>query len=603
MRLVFDIETNGLFNDATVIHCLCIRDYDTKEEYRFAGSVGITKGLDMLQEADLAIGHNVIGYDIPVINKLYPKFSIDEGKVYDTLVAARLIFSDIKEKDLQLFAAKRYPGHLIGRHSLEAWGYRLNRPKDDYADRMKEKGLDPWSAWNQDMEDYCVQDCRTTEALFDKLQSTPYSNQALKLEHAVAFLISQMERSGFPFDTRKAADLYGILSQKKTELTEEIKTLFPSWYQSCGVFTPKRDNKASGHVAGAELTKVDLVQFNPASRPHICRALGSKYGWKPKVFTDKGAPIVDEEVLKDLPYPEAVKLTELFLVNKRLGQLAEGDQAWLKLERKGRMHGSVNPNGAVSGRATHSNPNVAQVPSVKKPYGTECRSLFGPGVGRIQMGADASGLELRCLSHFMARWDNGAYAALVTEGDVHTANQQAAGLPTRDNAKVFIYALIYGAGDEKIGSIINKGAKAGKKLKDKFFTGIPALGHLRDAVHITVKKRGSLRGLDGRKLHVRSMHSSLNTLLQSAGAIICKYWIVTWNQMMQEAGYTHSVDGDYYLMAWVHDEIQVSCRTQEIADDAGRIAKEAIKAVGINLNFNCPLDGEYKTGSNWAECH
>src|SRR5690606_31621074 len=184
------------------------------------------------------------------------------------------------------------------------------------------------------------------------------------------------------------------------------------------------------------------------SRTHIYKRLKDKYNWKPKEFTEKGTPKVSEEVLESLPYPEAELLNEYLMIQKRISQLAEGHSAWLKMVRPdGRIYGSVITNGAVTGRMTHNSPNLAQVPAVNVPYGKECRSLFTVPDDRVLVGADASGLELRCLAHYMARFDKGAYARELLEGDIHTANQKAAGLPTRDNAKTFIYAFLYGAGD------------------------------------------------------------------------------------------------------------------------------------------------------------
>ena len=187
---------------------------------------------------------------------------------------------------------------------------------------------------------------------------------------------------------------------------------------------------------------------------------------------------VDEAVLKGIDHPIAADLLSFLLVQKRLGQLAEGQQAWLKLQKNGVIHGRVNTNGAVTGRCTHSTPNVAQVPSVRADYGKECRELFTVRKGYKLVGCDASGLELRMLAHYMAFYDRGEYAKIVTEGDVHTVNQKAAGLETRDQAKTMIYALLYGAGDHKMGEIIGGGAREGQQLKRKFFSSLPALARL-----------------------------------------------------------------------------------------------------------------------------
>jgi DNA polymerase I-like protein with 3'-5' exonuclease and polymerase domains len=274
------------------------------------------------------------------------------------------------------------------------------------------------------------------------LKPWDYSKTAIDLEHEVATLCFKIEQNGWPFDVRKATELYSRLAQRREELKVELQGLFDPWEEVDRVVTYKRDNKKLEVKAGDTRTYYKTVVFNPGSRQHIQRCLETKYGWKPEVFTPSGQAKIDEETLKRLEYPEAKKLAEWFLVEKRIGQLAEGDQAWLKLERNGKVHGSYNTNGAVTGRATHSNPNIAQVPSGSAEYGRECRELFGCPPGWKLVGADYSGLELRCLAHYMATFDNGAYGREVVEGDVHTANQKAAGLPTRNNAKTFIYAFL-----------------------------------------------------------------------------------------------------------------------------------------------------------------
>jgi DNA polymerase-1 len=297
-------------------------------------------------------------------------------------------------------------------------------------------------------------------------------------------------------------------------------------------------------------------------------------------------------------------LTEYFLLNKRIAQIAEGDQAWLKLLQGTKIHGSINTNGAVTGRATHNSPNMAQVPSVSSLYGKECRELFKVSKGYKLVGCDLSGLELRCLAHFMAKWDGGAYGKTVVEGkqedgtDIHTVNQKAAGLPTRANAKTFIYGFLYGAGDAKIGSIINKGAKKGKALKNEFLNNLPALGTLRRLV-IEAAGRGYLIGLDGRKLHIRSSHAALNTLLQSAGALIAKQWLIEVEEACVELGYTNE---DYSLVGFIHDETQWQVR-EEIADDFGKLVIQAAKTAGEYFKFKVPVGAEYSVGENWADTH
>lgn len=597
MALIFDLETDGLLDEVSKIHCLVIKSTETGKALTF-GPVGCDQplgpGLEVLMKADLIAGHNVIKYDLPVIQKLYPWFTIDPSKVFDTLVATRLIWANVKDTDNVLLKQEKLPGKLFGSHSLAAWGYRLGNYKGDYSGG--------WETFSQEMLDYCVQDVEVTAALFTKIVEKNYSTQALDLEHQVAWLMAKQERNGFHFDMKKAAELLGTLVQRRGELERELKEYFGSWEVQLPDFVPARDNKTLGYKKGIPVKKVKTVEFNPSSRDHIADRLITLYGWKPADFTEGGKPMVDEVVLGKLSYPPCKQLTEYLLVQKRISQLNEGGQAWMKCEKKGKIHGSINPNGAVTGRATHSYPNISQVPSSGSPYGPECRALFTVPDDWLLVGADASGLELRCLAHFMAKWDGGKYAEILLGGDIHTENQKAAGLSTRNQAKTFIYAFLYGAGDAKIGSITGGAASEGRKLKQKFLRSLPALGRLVEAVQ-GAAKRGYLVGLDGRHIHVRSSHAALNTLLQGAGALICKKWLVLLEEHLQAAGLKHGWDGDYAFCAWSHDECQIACRTPEIATAVRKMAEDCVLKAGEYFDFRCPTAGESKVGKTWADTH
>jgi hypothetical protein len=590
MRLIFDIETNGLLDTVSKVYCLVIKNTDDNMVWSL-GPDKIKLGLDILEVADELIGHNIIGYDIPALQKLYPDFK-PTAKLTDTLVLARLIHSDIKAEDTDR-VAKGFPKELFGSHSLAAWGQRIGFDKMDYQGG--------WDAWSQEMQTYCEIDVEVTHKLWLYLKPWDYSQTAIDLEHEVYALTQQMERNGWPFDVLNGMKLYSELAQRRDRLKAELQDLFPSWEAVDREVTYKRDNKKLGVKAGDTKTFMKIVQFNPGSRQHIERCLVEKYKWKPAVYTPSGQAKIDDEVLSRLPYPEAKALAEFFLVEKRIGQLAEGDQAWLKVERGGKIHGRYNPNGTVTGRATHSSPNISQVPSVAALLGKECRSLFHvPSHWRL-VGSDYSGLELRCLAHYMAHFDNGEYVKVVTEGDVHTVNQKAAGLPTRNNAKTFIYAFLYGAGDEKIGSIIGKGRKEGKALKESFLNATPALKRLRSMV-ATASKKGFVKAIDGRLIPVRSEHAALNSLLQATGAVLCKDWIVNVNKELQKSGLKHGWDGEYVFLGWVHDEIQIAVK-EGLEDQVGEVCLWAAKETGKRYGFRCPLAAEFKVGSNWAETH
>ena len=582
-KYVFDIETNGLMDDVTTIHCLVLKDIDTGSITGYTGNGIWSEAVPKLEEAELIVGHNIIKYDIPVLQKL-GKFE-PKGLIRDTLVCTRLIWADIKQSD---FARKDFPTKLIGSHSLRAWGHRIGNYKDDY-----DAG---WEKYSDEMMEYCFQDCEVTNTLWQRIVAKEYSEQAMELEHDIAQIIYQQEVNGFAFDKKSAGQLYAKLSASKFYLEEKLRAVFPDWEVKTP-FTPKVNSKKFGYEKGVPTFKVKLIEFNPASRDHVANRLTTIRGWKPRAFTNDGKPKVDESVLSKLDYPEAKLLVDYYTLIKRLGQLGDGNQAWLKVEKNGRIHGSVNTNGAVTGRATHAFPNVAQVPAVGVPYGKECRKLFTVSAGNKLVGVDVSGLELRCLAHYMARYDGGTYAETVVNGDVHTTNQNAADLPSRSQAKTFIYGFLYGAGVEKIGSIIGKGAKEGAVLKKRFLKSLPALDTLIKRVQ-EASKKGHLIGLDGRRLRVRAEYAALNTLLQSAGALICKQWIREFDKALHE----NNLHEHCSLVAWVHDEIQLEVK-EGMEKDVGELAVKSIGRAGDFFRIRCELTGEYTIGRNWAETH
>jgi len=565
VRYAFDIETDGLLDQMTTIHSLVLQDVDTGEVLSYAGVechpdvapyLPIDAGMRVLAEADQIIGHNIIKFDIPAIQKLYPAFQPDENKVYDTLVMSRLLWADLMDRDHKAVAKGQLESRLRGSHGLEAWGQRLGEWKGDYSKEMKAKGLDPWAAWNEDMQRYCEQDVRVTVEFFKLIESKGTDLRAVELEHRIAHILWKQEQNGFLFDEDAALDLLKRLQEERADVESKLQSLFDPWYSAIEETTPKKTinyKSPERHSvwAGAPYTKVKLNVFNPGSRAMIANRLMKVRGWQPTEFTANGQPKVDEETLEHLPYPEAQQITYYLMLQKRIGQLWEGRNGWLKLVNKktGRIHGSVTTNGAVTGRMTHQNPNVAQTPSVGKPFGADCRALWTVPEGKRLVGVDVSGLELRMLAHFMG---DDEYSREVVEGDVHTANQKAAGLETRNQAKTFIYAFLYGAGNEKIGSIVGKGARHGGVLKERFLDGLPALKRLIRGVTKRAKQQGWIKGLDGRQLHIRHQHAALNTLLQSAGALVCKRWAVECDDEISRRGWQDRV----LFVANIHDEIQ-----------------------------------------------
>lgn len=588
---VFDIETNGLLESLDTIHCLVIKDINTKQNYSFKPNQ-VAEGLELLKEADTLIGHNILKFDIPAIQKIYPEFKT-KGNHLDTIVLSRLVWPDIKDLDFKKVSLdKNFPSKMIGRHSLESWGYRLNYLKGDYGKQ------NDWSQWSEDMQTYCERDVDLNSKLYEVIKNKNFSDKAINLEHEFQRCILRQETHGFCFDKDKAIKLSNQLEKRRGELYNELQELFPQWEKDIGIFIPKRDNKTKGYVAGQPITKRKTVIFNPNSNDHITDRLKNKYNWKPKEFTKEGRPRVDETVLVSLKYSEAKQLAEYKLIQKRLGQLAEGDNAWLKCLVNGKIHGSVITNGTVTGRCTHKNPNIAQVPSVTAQYGKECRSLFVCPEGYKLVGVDLSQLELRCLAHYLYPFDKGTMVKELLEGDIHTANQKAAGLPNRASAKTFIYALIYGAGDKKIGEIVGGNTKDGKDIKRKFFSKNKAFARFKEDVERVVETKGKLTALDGRKIPVRSKHSAVNFLLQSCGSILVKTSTILLHSRIDWEQWQDKVN----MVAHVHDEMQFQVK-EELADTLGLAAIKAIKESKFIYNFNCPLDGEYKVGQSWSETH
>lgn len=604
MALVFDIETDGLYEQTTKIHSLVIYDTETEEVYSCANAgnfLPISKGVELLQTADEIVGHNIIKFDIPVIQKLYPSFK-PEGKIFDTLLLSKLIYPDIAVMDDINIRKGRYRAAVTlktgkkkmirGSYALFAWGYRLEEYKGEY---FAEE--DCWNEWSVDMQRYCEQDVVVTTKLFERLQRHQLPEVTQDLENQFAKIIFLQEQRGVYFDKEKAIELAAKLTKSKLELEGRIRCAFPNEIKE-EVFIPKVNNKTRGYVKGVPFTKKTVVEFNPSSRQMIANGLIKKYGWKPKKLSPTGVPVIDEEILEDLKYEEAPLLKEYFLVTKTLGQLVEGKNAWLKLiAEDGAIHGRVDTIGAVTGRCTHNSPNLAQVPSVNGFMGKECRELFRAREGYKLVGCDASGLELRCLAHYMNDED---YTHEILNGDIHTKNQLAAGLPTRNNAKTFIYGFLYGAGDEKIGSITGKGAKEGKAIRTKFLSALPKLKKLTEGVKQKVKQRGYLKGIDGRTLKVREQYKGLNVLLQSAGAIVMKKALCILVDDIEAKGW--KINEDVCFVLNVHDEYQAEVKP-ELVDEYKIMAVEAIRKAGDFFGFRCPLDGEAKVGDSWYDTH
>lgn len=626
--MIFDIEANGLYWEASKIHVIAMApDADSQVKVFSNGPKAdgsLLDGLRLLAEADELVGHNIIDYDIPVIQKIYPWWK-PKGKIRDTLVYSSLLYPDMLEKDYAKAKARHgqwIPPQCFGRHSLEAWGYRLGHWKGDFNG--------PWEAWTQEMEDYCRQDVVVTQELLRFFLAKEPSEDAVQLEHYVAWIISRQSRRGFKFNKEKAEKLTAEMSARREELAIQLRDYFPARYVAEGSapFIPKRDNSTVGYVKNAPLCKVQLQHFNPASRQQIADRLISEYGWRPTEYTEptdkypQGQPEVSEDTLASTSFTCSPLLIEYLMIDKRIGYVAEGKKALLKtVGPDGAIHGRVKSIGAVTRRMTHSDPNVAQCPAVDKPYGEQTRELFEARDGYVLVGCDADGLELRMLGAYMAQLDGGEYATAVVQGkkedgtDCHSVTKKALEFNDRNNAKTWIYAFLYGCGPEKSGSIVldDMGPEAkkiythpdaikklGQEAMDKIGVNMPALTSLVESVKSKVKQQGFLWSLDGVPLQCRAEHSALNTLLQSAGAIVMKRAAMILDMDLRAAGLKYGTD--YEFVANIHDEFQIEVRPEH-AELVGQTAAQAITKAGEYYKLPIPLSGSYAIGKNWKETH
>jgi DNA polymerase I-like protein with 3'-5' exonuclease and polymerase domains len=490
--------------------------------------------------------HNGISFDAPLLNKITGS-NISPSQVRDTLLES------------QLFNPTRDGGH-----SLDSWGQRLDYPKIEF---------DKFDYYSPEMLEYCKTDVDLTHKVAQELEeeSKNFSDKCYNLERNIRVILDKQQNNGFAFNLREAQILLAQLEDEQHQLENDAKKEFKPTIKELK-------------------TKTNIIPFNIASRKQIADRLMDR-GWKPDKLTDKGNVIVNEEVLSKINMPEAEMFSRYFLLQKRTGLL----KSWIQeCDEDMRVRGRVLTLRTITGRMAHNKPNMAQVPAVYSPYGKECRSLWtvsNPETHRL-VGTDASGLELRCLAHYM---NDPSFTQEVLTGDVHTANQQAAGLKTRDQAKTFIYAFLYGAGPAKIGKVVGGSASDGQKLIQKFLRNMPALKKLRANVQ-EAAQTGSIPGLDGRRLYIRSDHAALNTLLQGAGAIVCKQWLVEMDNRIRKTGL------DARLVASIHDEYQFEVAKPDVKRFT-QITKDAMYHTQKVFNFKCPLDSDYKVGNNWAETH
>ena len=542
-----DIETDG-FNPSK-IHVLCVKEMDEGVAtlgtiHQFTRPAGAE---EFLHSFNNVIAHNGCGFDFPILKELWD-VEVAEWKQQDTLVLSRMEQPDRK-----------------GGHSLKAWGERLEYEKSDY------KG--GWNSLNDDMIKYCQNDAVITAKLYDHLrpQVARIGEQPVLEEYRMQRLAYSVEKYGFAFDLEAAYKLFSKLLKRQKEIVLEMQDVFPA-----SIIQLK--------------TKQKIVPFNPGSRKQIAERLKEK-GWVAKEFTPTGQPRVDEHTLKGTNIPEAKILAEYFMLQKRTGLL----DSWIKKSDGDRVHCNYHTLGAITHRMSCSGPNLQQIPSMRTPYGEECRKLWIADKGNVLVGADAKSLELRVLAHYM---NDTVFNNEILDGDIHSANQKRAGLLTRDMAKTFIFALIYGAGDGKLGSVVGGSPTDGKDLRRRFLSNLPSFARLSKGVIKKGTDRGFVLGIDQRPLRVRHNHASLNTLIQGSSAILMKWWFTDiWQDMqMREPLDTASI------VAMVHDEVVIEAPEKEV-DLVSECVKLGIQSVNRHFNLRCPLDCDVISGNNWSEIH
>ena len=618
-RLVFDCESTALVDNpegygktVEALHMIALADADSKDsevlgfhddpELPRAGS--IEDAIRLLNEADVIIAHNAIGFDVPHLARLA---GLKPKKVLDTLVMARLAFSDRREQDYSLWPAGSPHRKHIGSHSLRAWGLRL----DGGEEKMDYEG--DFSVLDAEMLKYGLQDVVVGRQLFQYLEPLMPTFEAegmttVDVEHKFAQMLLDMEMRGLGFDERAAEDLLARMIPRKLELERMLHEAFPprKEFYKVNARTGKRTQRRNSE---GELVDYKLVPFNTGSRLELARRLEKKHGWVPSKFTDdrKMRPAMQEEILLELAeiYEEAKLAAELYILNARIGILENGKGSYLNMSVNGRVHGRCTHIGTITHRCAHSRPNLGNSCSVSKPWGKEIRSLWIPYEGHVMAGADASGLELRMLGHYLAKWDGGAYANEVVNGDVHQRHADAFNTVkgvnvSRSEGKTSCYALLYGSGDENLGRINGGSRNLGRAVRRAFADKIKGMDPLLKALEHFRRTTGNLKSLDGRRVAIRHSHAALNTLLQSAGATVIRWWTVLLEEECVKRGMTPGVD--WCMVAHVHDEIQASLdpKFKDAYTSAVNSAFErTAKALGLRLD----LEGDTHFGPNWGATH
>ena len=420
------------------------------------------------------------------------------------------------------------------------------------------------------------------------MDTFPKIPQSVVLEHEIAELMATQKATGWPFNVQKAQDLENKLLTRLEELRRQAESI--CHYVPHNLFTPKRDNKKQGYIAGAEMQR--LKDFNPSSREHIAWWFKTFQDWTPTKLTPTGKAVIDETVLKEINTEEALVFLEILVIQKKLGMLSQGTNAWLKLVKDGRLHHSCFI-GAVTHRMAHSHPNLSQVSSDK-----DCRELFITQPDWKLIDSDLAGIELRLFAHYLARYDGGRYGKILLEQDIHQVNADKIGI-SRRQVKTITYCFLYGGGNQKLGlsydNMLSPEAakKKGAEIRRAYLDAVDGLEDLVEATK-KVAERGSIRAIDKRQIIVDKEHKALNCLLQGSAAVIAKRWLLL----------THAKLGNttHERYAFVHDE-QVLGAPAQNAEFIADVCKLSALEAGEYYNLRLPIEADAQIGDNWAQVH
>ena len=545
MRVVFiDIETDSI--DATQIYCAVTLENSMFTEWATG------KGLQEYLGNAVVVAHNGLSFDFPVLAKLWG-IRLKMENMRDTLILSMM---DNPARE--------------GGHSLKAWGQRLGCEKIEF---------DDFSTYTPEMLEYCKQDVLLCSKVYHLLEASmsKFSEKSISDEHRMRIVADRISDNGFELDKDKAVKLYNDLVLEQEQIESECRNLFPP------IVEERYSDKTGKRL------KDKITEFNPASRQQIASRL-IELGWVPTDLTPTGQPKVDEKTLSNCSIPVAETLATYFMLQKRSALV----KSWIKsCTDENRVHCKYRTLGAITNRMSCVDPNLQQVPAVRVQYGKECRELFKAATGNKLLDTDAAGLELRVLAHYM---DDDKFTKEVLEGDVHTANQRMAGLDTRDQAKTFIYALLYGAGDAKIGAVVNGSAKDGAELRSRFMSNMPAYKRLSEAVIRKGESQGKLKAIDGRVLRVRSGHASLNTLIQGSSAVLMKKWFMYVDHYLRRRRIRSKI------VAMIHDELVLESSEKDV-DATTESVILSISQVNKAYGLRCKLECDVQVGNNWSEIH